>query len=356
MKRFAVFVLAAALLLVSACGTAATDGGSKPPPYGDASPTPPPSATAAPIVYEPVELPDHYPPLGFQVDSVWQSAPFGDRGAAVLYMGTAADGATPMKLYLYQYYEFAPGDKRVRLGDASLSAVTGDEGFRFRFDGGASDDRVIAALGEASGSMDPDGERLVISYAQPAYEGFALPVEFKRLTAAEAGKAMYAMPLYEDELLSALPATVTPEELHALFGDPEETKRRGESPELIELRCPDVSLTVEEWADESGNLNYHIWWYDTAAKEQPLIVRGIDVGDDCSKVLASFPGWSESLCDAMSRTKDGCVEAYGVDMAWVNFRCGRPTEITCQGGVNYIRFYFDDELKVERITRGDTTY
>ena len=166
MRKLAVLFLAAALLLVSACGMA-TDGGSKPPPYGDASPTP--SATAAPIVYEPVELPDYYPPLDFQVDSVWQSAPFGDRGAAVLYMGTA-EGKEMFKLYTYNYTDvilFEPDGPSITYPiTLSFTAQVDGEGADRSFSALQSESGYIGirALSALCGSLTVSGIELTIRY------------------------------------------------------------------------------------------------------------------------------------------------------------------------------------------------
>jgi 5'-deoxynucleotidase len=188
-----------------------------------------------------VELPDYYPPLDFEVDSVWQSAPFGDRGKALLYMSAVTDGSFSFRVYLCQYvYQDCPNREGMRVHSFAATAVSAGECAAFTLEKprsyvyqdektGETKELEVTELIYAEdmfGNMSIDGDELKLSYEAKPLPGteFQLsgdepcctqrefedtptplavyfPTEFTRLADAQAGQAMYAMPLYYSEIV-----------------------------------------------------------------------------------------------------------------------------------------------------------
>ena len=219
MKRSLAIVLAAAmLLLLAACGAEVVE----------ATPTPAVTTPTAAPMPEASSLPDYIPPMDFEPVSVWQAEHF--CGRALLYLGAEEDGSTPFKVYscfTYEVVEYLDGNMLMSARAFSAKAVDSGE---FSVDCGKHGLWLEPVLGASAltGRLSVDGDRLTLSYTgferaawaedtpgfefslsggQPVIDSGTgendsvqyLPTEFKRLPDEYLGRAMYWMPMFEEE-------------------------------------------------------------------------------------------------------------------------------------------------------------
>lgn len=216
MQRIIPLILA--LLLLAACGAETVEAATE-----TAVTTP----TVAPMP-EASSLPDYIPPMDFEPVSVWQAERF--CGRALLYLGAEEDGSTPFKVYSCFTYEVVDYlDGNMLMSSRAFSAKAVDSG-DFSVDCSKHGRWLEPVLGtsELTGKLSVDGDRLTLEYTgheratwakdtpgfecrlsggQPVIDSGTgendsvqyLPTEFKRLPDEYLGRAMYWMPMFEEE-------------------------------------------------------------------------------------------------------------------------------------------------------------
>lgn len=216
MKRIIPLILV--LLLLAACGEG----------VAEAIPTPAVTTPTAAPMPEASSLPDYIPPMDFEPVSVWQAERF--CGRALLYLGAEEDGSTPFKVYscfTYEVVEYLDGN--MLMSSRAFSAKAVDSG-DFSVDCGKHGLWLEPVLGMSAltGKLSVDGDRLTLEYTgferaawaedtpgfecrlsggQPFIDSGTgendsvqyLPTEFKRLPDEYLGRAMYWMPMFEEE-------------------------------------------------------------------------------------------------------------------------------------------------------------
>lgn len=263
MKRIIPFILA--LLLLAACGAEPAEATPTP---VLTTPTPAPMPSASP-------LPDYIPPMDFEPVSVWQAEHF--RGRALLYLGAEEDGVTPFKVYscfMYEVTDYLDGN--MLMGARAFCAEAADSG-DFSVDCGKHGLWLEPVLGASAltGKLSVDGDRLTLEYTgceraawaedtpgfeyrlsggQPVIDSGTgendsvqyLPTEFKRLPDEYLGRAMYWMPMFEEE------ASASAESVRGL--------RVGDTYADIVARFPNP---LDIWSRDPRSVSAPDGWYDT---------------------------------------------------------------------------------------------
>ncbi len=372
MRKFTALLLTFILLTLSAC-TGAENYTPTPTPRPTVTrsplfpPTPTPPPPAEPIQYEPVDVPDYYPPLDFEVESVWRAEPFGDRGDAVLYLSKETDGEFAFRVYFYQYvrtevkplegavmrafyataiyngknYEFSLAKERAGTtideeageiieGNFPSIPYTSDMGGQLNFTG----DRIT--LSYTAEPVDSSGDRAEFHFSEKS-PYFVLdpkdtdsgarwieycPTEFKRVNDEEAGKVMYEMPLYDDEI-------VLPE-----YG-----------PETAQYYNFEVITSFD--SDNPACI--------------PML-RGIKIGDTYADIVARFPCHGAEKEDVYTLSVEPTESNETVFMLYGNYIHGLydgmlhienniPTSVSFSS-FWWITYGLDDNLRVDRIRTG----
>ena len=261
MKRMFPFILA--LLLLAACGAEPVEATPTP---VLTTPTTAPMPSASP-------LPDYVPPMDFEPVSVWQAEHF--CGRALLYLGAETDGVTPFKVYSCFTYEVVDYlDGNMLMSARALSAEAAGSG-DFSVDCSKGGLWLEPVLGTSSltGKLSVDGDRLTLEYTgceraswaeniqgfecrlgggQPVIDSGTgendsvqyLPTEFKRLPDEYLGRAMYWMPMFEEEASAG--------QLRGL--------KAGDSYADIVARFPSP---LDIWSRDPRTVSAPDGWYDT---------------------------------------------------------------------------------------------
>lgn len=220
-----VFLIILLLMFLTSCGIYALDET----PASSDMPEPTPNPATQPVALQsPGPRPNYIPPMDFEPVSVWQAEHF--CGRALLYLGAEEDGVTPFKVYssfTYDVVDYLDGNMLMSARAFSAKAVDSGE---FSVDCGKHGLWLEPVLGASAltGRLSVDGDRLTLSYTgceradwaedtpgfefslsggQPVIDSGTgendsvqyLPTEFKRLPDEYLGRAMYWMPMFEEE-------------------------------------------------------------------------------------------------------------------------------------------------------------
>ena len=318
-------------LCLSACGAPGAGEGPAPTPAETPvvaeTPAPTPVPTPEPalsLLPDAGPLPDYIPPMGFEPVSVWEAEPFGDGGQALLYMGEETDGVTPFKVFSCFSYDTSEYlDTNSLLSTRSFSARA-DAAGEFSVDCGKEGRFLepVLALSKLEGRIELSGGTLALSYTEHSLQPWAdglnslsvrlegwqpridtgtasidsvqyLPTAFKRLPDEAMGRAMYSMPVFEEEIRAE------PGSLRGLSA--------GSSYMDVISRIP-----------------------------CPIQLRRSD-----PRSITAPSGWYESYYGSEA----------GTAFATLNYRDGRPYEL-CICNVHHAAFYLDEELNVTEVHTG----
>ena len=332
-KRLIYLLLAAALVLITACSESIT------PP---ATESPAASETTTPIsIQTPTLLPDYMPPLDFEVASVWKAEAFGEGGKALIYMSEIVDGTFSFKLYMYQYIHERGADFRSILMDqASSTAFIDSDKYRFSMDpvsgyslGGIGIiylDMLTGAISLSDETLKIDfieagllsegilaeynlsGNTPSISYIDASWDPGSftiyLPKRFTRMPDDEAGLAMYEMPMLAEEVVFP----------------------------------------------PAGTFNWDNGVFSSTDPDCIPNLRGISIGDHILDVIARFPCELEDYNRIFDEVQESdMIMLYGnTDFFPANgiifYENAIPKEIRYGAG-NYVAFYLNEELCVNEI-------
>ena len=272
----------ALLLILTACGGAAAS----------------PSATPSP---EPVAAGmDVLPDVGFEVDTVWYSAGFGEDGRAVLFLGEPGEETMDAALFIAQHC-YDDGNYRMQALNKTATAQRDGDGWRFGYWGVSvlltPDGDMLSASYEIDESIpdpltsekfwiDENGNavRRWTRYADYTYLSY-YPSGFMPVQDSEIGLVWCSMPMFSCEIESPLPRSGYIDDVTAILGD-ENFEIEGDY-----FRIDNGDISVSGFSSDGSR--YNDLSLSSSDPEFAPKIRGITIGCSFMDAVLRFPIYPE---------------------------------------------------------------
>ena len=308
-KKLPAMALALALILLAGCGGAEFEN------YTSLSPKP---KAPEPVAAETDVLPD----VGFEIDTVWYSAGFGEDGRAVLFLGEPGEETIDAALFIAQHC-YDDGNYRMLTLDNTTTAVRNGDGWRFDYWGVSvlltADGDMLSASYEIDESIpepltseefwiDENGNavRRWTRYADFTFLSY-YPSGFMPVQKSEAGLVWCSMPMFICEIESPLPRIGYIADITAILGD-ENLEIEGDY-----FRIDNEDISVSGFISADGR-RYNDLSLSSSDPEFAPKIRGITIGCSFLDAVLRFPMYPERFYT--SNMRYGCY-MHGDDLSYI---------------------------------------